>query len=200
MDQFQAMVGHLSSPHHLTFTEHGDTSPRQLHNTPFRIKDFVHKHWIKQVLVDGRVGLKICTLKCVLALGFSKGVVYSKRKITIKAYDDVEWSSKGTITLPIRLGPIVQEMVYQVLDLDLTYNIILGYPWIHAMREVPSIYHQCIKFPHNGIEVTIPMDPNPYMYCNNICPKPKAIIPINREASSSSSYVLSLFSFFVKTW
>ncbi|GLJ59482.1 hypothetical protein SUGI_1510350 [Cryptomeria japonica] len=118
VDQFQAMVGYLSVPHSLTFTEADDA--------------FVSK------------------------------VVNATNKITIKAYDDEEHSSKGTITLPLRVGLVTKDVVCQVLDLDLTYNILLGHPRIHEMSAIPSTYHRCIKFPHNGVEVTVKADPNPF--------------------------------------
>lgn len=109
--------------------------------------------------------------------------------ITIKAYENEERSSKGTTTLPLRVGPVTKDVVCQVLDLDLTYNILLGCPWIHEMRVVPSTYHRCIKFPHNGVEVTVKADPNPFIYCNNLRPRSEITIPINQEVVPSSTYV-----------
>jgi hypothetical protein len=79
-------------------------------------------------LFDGGVGLKFCTLKFVKALGYTEDVVDPKKNITIKAYDDEERSSKGMVILPIGVGPVVKEIVCQVLDLKLTYNILLGRP------------------------------------------------------------------------
>lgn len=34
-----------------------------------------------------------------------------------------------------------------VVDSSSPYNAILGRPWIHDMRAVPSTYHQVIRFP-----------------------------------------------------
>lgn len=189
MDRFQAMVGYLSISHSLTFTEADDASVSQPHNAPLHIEAFIHKHRIKRVLIDGGAGLNIFTLSTIKQLGYSDKVVNSTKKITIKAYDDEESSSKGTVTLPLRVGPITKDVVGQVLDLDLTYNILLGRPWIHEMRVVPSTYHQCIKFPHNGVEITVNGDPNPFIYCNNLRPKTETIIPSNREAIPSSAYI-----------
>lgn len=101
-------------------------------------------------------------MKLVLALGFSETAIDPKKKITIKAYDEEERSSKGSVVLPIRVGPIIKDVPCQVLDMDLAYNILLGRPWIHSMQAVPSTYHQCLKFPHNGHEVTIKGDTNPF--------------------------------------
>lgn len=135
------------------------------------------------------MGLNICTLNTIKKLGYSKKVVNSTHKITIKAYDDKEHSSKGTITLPLRVGVVTKDVVSQVLDLDLTYNILLGCPWIHEMKAIPSTYHQCIKFPYNGVEVIVKGNPNLFIYCNNLLPRSKIIIPINREETLPSTYI-----------
>ncbi|GLJ21626.1 hypothetical protein SUGI_0402520 [Cryptomeria japonica] len=57
------------------------------------------------------------------------------------------------------------------------------------MRAVPSTYHQCIKFPHNRVEVTVNGDPNLFIYCNNLRSHTEIIIPSNREAVPSSAYI-----------
>lgn len=74
-----------------------------------------------------------------------------------------------------------------MLDLELPNKMILGRPWIHAMKAVPSAYHQCLRYPYNGMEVTILGDPNPFQYCTNLREISKQQVPINSEASSTSS-------------
>lgn len=80
------------------------------------------------MLIDGGVGLNICTLKIICALGYLENSIDFRRKITIKPYDDEERSSKGLIFLPIQMGPIVKDIVFQVLDKELAYNILSGHP------------------------------------------------------------------------
>ena len=36
---------------------------------------------------------------------------------------------------------------FLVVDCDSSYNMILGWPWIHGMGAVPSTLHQMVKFP-----------------------------------------------------
>ena len=86
--------------------------------------------------------------------------------ITIKAYDNLECTTEGTILLPLRVNPTTQEILCHVVDLNLPYKILLGCPWIHAMKAIPSTYHQYVKFLHNGTKVTIHADPEPFSYCN----------------------------------
>ena len=70
-------------------------------------------------------------------------------------------------------------------------NMILGCPWLHAMKEVPSTYHQCLKFSYHNIEVTIPGDPDPFQFCANLRDATTFQIPTNNETqpTNSSKYV-----------
>lgn len=53
INRFQDMVGHLTTPHNLSFSEHDNVSLNHPHNTAFHIKFLVHKHLIKHVLIIG---------------------------------------------------------------------------------------------------------------------------------------------------
>lgn len=78
----------------------------------------------------------------------------------------------------IRVGQVVKEIVCQVLDLQLTYNILLGRPWVHDIQIISSTYHQFLKFLYMGQEVTIPRNQNFKQYCNSL-------IPHNREETNT---------------
>lgn len=186
-DKFQAMVAHMTVPHNLTFSKHDNIPLSHPHNTPLHIEVLVYKHRVKRLLIDGRAGLNICTLKLIRALGFSEKSIDPCKKITIKAYDDEERSSKGTVMLPIQVGSIQRDTMCQVLDIDLTYNILLGQPWIHEMQVVPSTYHQCVKFPYNGQEISISADHNPFRHCNAMGAAQDSLVPHNREKQSYSA-------------
>ena len=74
--------------------------------------------------MDNGLGLKICTLTLAECLGYSEATL-DPNTITIKAYDNAERESIGTIHLPITVGPITQQTLLHVIDLDLPYNILL---------------------------------------------------------------------------
>ena len=107
VNQFETMVGYLTTPHHVTFSNQDYSSPKTNHNDALHIETFVHKHKVRRILVDGGVGLNICSLKLVKALGFSDACVDPTKSIVIKAYDDEERSSRGVISLPIRVGLVI---------------------------------------------------------------------------------------------
>lgn len=96
--------------------------------------------------------------------GYTKEDIPWHEVITIKVYENLEHTSKGTILLPIKLGPAIQETICHVVDLDVPYKILLGHPWIHSIKAIASLHHQCIKFPHKGTKITIYVDPQPFTY------------------------------------
>lgn len=113
------------------------------------------------------------------------------RRITIKTYDDGERFSIRVIILPIRAGLATENTLFQVLDIEMNCNMILGCPWIHAMKAVPSTYHQCLNFSYNNVEVTIPSDPDPFQFYANLRGTTVYQVPTNQAINPlySSKYV-----------
>ena len=52
----------------------------------------------------------------------------------------------GEISLVTQAVGVNQLIKFQVMDCPSAYNVLLGRPWIHQMRSVPSTLHQSIKF------------------------------------------------------
>ncbi|KAF8102834.1 hypothetical protein N665_0193s0017 [Sinapis alba] len=53
----------------------------------------------------------------------------------------------GTICLNVFAGGINKLVKFSVINTKTQYNAIIGTPWLHMMKAIPSTYHQCIKFP-----------------------------------------------------
>ncbi|KAL5840570.1 hypothetical protein ACOSQ4_013178 [Xanthoceras sorbifolium] len=56
-------------------------------------------------------------------------------------------STNGKIVLPVYAEGVNLNIRFRILDCPLSYSIIMGRPWIHEMRAIPSTYHQIIRFP-----------------------------------------------------
>ena len=52
----------------------------------------------------------------------------------------------GDITLPVKAGPVVQQVLFLVVEDLGPYNAIVGRAWLHAMKVVLSTYHQMIGY------------------------------------------------------
>ena len=60
----------------------------------------------------------------------------------------------GSINLAVKAGTVMNVTEFLVVDCPACYNVIMGTPWLNAMRAIASTYHLCLKFPTpNGVEV-----------------------------------------------
>ena len=68
----------------------------------------------------------------------------------------------GHIQLWLKVGPIASLARLQVVKIEVSYHVLLGRPWLHEHRLVPSTYHQCVKGKLNGRMIRIPANPSPF--------------------------------------
>ena len=52
----------------------------------------------------------------------------------------------GDVAFPVQAGPVIQQVLFSVVEYLGPYNAILGRAWNHAMKAVPSTYHQTISY------------------------------------------------------
>ncbi|XP_075105025.1 LOW QUALITY PROTEIN: uncharacterized protein LOC107765109 [Nicotiana tabacum] len=78
--------------------------------------------------------------------------------------------SVGDIMLNLSIGPVEFTMEFQVLDVAASYNLLLGRPWIHAAKAIPSSLHQMVKFEWDRQEIVVHGDENLSAYNDTIVP------------------------------
>ena len=78
-----------------------------------------------------------------------------KSDMIIRAYDDSTRSVEGTFVAPVKTGPIETVIEFIMLDIPVTYALLLGRPWYHVLGGVPSTVHQNMKFLVDGEVITI---------------------------------------------
>ena len=54
--------------------------------------------------------------------------------------------SIGDVTFSVKAGPVTRQVLFSVVEDLGPYNAILGRAWLHAMKAIPSTYHQRISF------------------------------------------------------
>ena len=64
-------------------------------------------------------------------------------------------STEGYVQLALRVGPIVALTKFHVINSEVSYHVLLGCPWLHKHRLIPSTYHQCVKGRLNGRPIRI---------------------------------------------
>ncbi|XP_074267040.1 uncharacterized protein LOC141590343 [Silene latifolia] len=101
---------------------------------------------VKKILVDTGNSVNLITLENVKNMGFSEKDLVQKA-VPLVGFSGETKQSFGEIPIPTFAGGMKKQVRYLVIDGPSTYNVILGRPWIHEMKAVPSTYHQILKFP-----------------------------------------------------
>nr|KYP35643.1 hypothetical protein KK1_043302 [Cajanus cajan] len=75
-----------------------------------------------------------------------KGIQMRPSNMIVRAFDGSKREVVGEISLPIQIGPTIFNVEFQVMDITPAYSCLLGRPWIHDAKAVPSTLHQKVKF------------------------------------------------------
>ncbi|XP_070040057.1 uncharacterized protein [Nicotiana tomentosiformis] len=84
--------------------------------------------------------------------------------VSIRAFDGSKRDNIGEIELTMTIGPVDFNIVFQVLDMETSYNFLLGRSWIHMARAIPSTLHQMVKFEYDRQEIVVHGEDDPSVY------------------------------------
>ncbi|XP_070019191.1 uncharacterized protein [Nicotiana sylvestris] len=143
----QGEVDHLLKQGYLTelFSEKDADGVLTPQNDALVISLLVHETNVKRVLIDPASSVNIILLR-VLSEMQAKDKLVPKAH-TLSGFDNSSVITKGEVTLTTFAEGVVKDTKFQVVEMEMAYNMILGRPWIHEMDVVPSTLHQVIKFP-----------------------------------------------------
>ena len=115
------------------------------HNRALFIPADVKGKRTNYVMVDDASAINVCQLQILPNLGV-KVEELIKSDLVIRAYDDSTRSVEGTFVAPIKTGLIEAVVEFTVLDIPVTYALLLGRPWYYILGGVPSTVYQKVKF------------------------------------------------------
>ena len=79
----------------------------------------------------------------------------SPSSLTVRAYDESSRGVIGTFEAECQLGPISSSILFHILEITTSYNLLLGRAWMHPLGIVPFTVHQKLKLPWKGGVLTI---------------------------------------------
>ena len=139
----------------ITFSDFDMEGCQHPHDDPLVIKVIVSNKTIHRVLVDNGSSADI-----IFASAFDKMGIGREKLEPINAYLRGILRERvlplGSVQLVLTLGdPPCQATTtvrFLIVDAPSAYNMLLGKPFLNAIRVVPSAYHMVIKFPTaNGV-------------------------------------------------
>jgi len=137
------------------------------------------------VLVDNGSSANICPLSTLTKLKVENERIH-KNNICVQGFDGRGKDSVGDIVLELTIGPVEITMKFQVLDVAILYNLLLGRPWIHAAKAVPSTLHQMVKFEWDRQEIVVHGE-------DNLCVLNGAIVPFIEVDNDKGPWVYQVF-------
>ena len=124
------------------------------HTRPLHLSVSCLGRHIPSVLLDNGSALNVCPLATAIALGYGPKD-FKPSTQTVRAYDGTRREVMGTLTLKLMIRPIVFQVMFQILRIPVSFNLLLGRPWIDSASAIPSSLHLKVKFIHDGRVITI---------------------------------------------
>ena len=110
------------------------------HTRPLYIIVVCLDHRVSSILLDNGSALNVCPLATIVALGFTPSDFGSSTQ-TMRAYDSTQREVMGTLTIDFLIGLTTFSILFQVLRIPASFNLLLGRPCIHQVGAIPSFLH-----------------------------------------------------------
>ena len=116
-----------------------------LHHDALILTLCINNFDVHRVLVDLGSAVDLLHLPTFRQMKISFDRLSSAGRILF-GFNEATTVTTGDITLPVKAEPIVQQVLFSVVEDLGPYNAIVGRAWLHAMKIVPSTYHQMINY------------------------------------------------------
>ncbi|RRC79861.1 retroviral-like aspartic protease [Escherichia coli] len=130
----------------ITFDQDDIQGAVQKHHDALVIQLTIGNCLTKRILVDGGSSANVIFADTLKVMGIERSEIV-RRSTTLIGFNGDSMNTLGEIILPVFAKGINKQTKFNVIDCQSAYNVILGRPWIHEMKAIPSTYHQKIKFP-----------------------------------------------------
>ncbi|XP_056695513.1 uncharacterized protein [Spinacia oleracea] len=130
----------------ITFDDSDSTDTQQEHHDGLVISLPIGNALIKRILIDNGSSANVLFLEALQEMGLDEKSII-RRSTVLVGFSGESLRTVGEISLPTYAEGTNVLTKFNVVDCPSAYNVILGRPWIHKMKAVPSTYHQSIKFP-----------------------------------------------------
>ncbi|XP_019242027.1 PREDICTED: uncharacterized protein LOC109222075 [Nicotiana attenuata] len=154
IEQLERMAERFFAVNQISFSKNDLPPEGTAHNKALHLTVKCEGYYMKRVMLDGGFGVDICPLSTPQRMEIGTERI-RPNNVCVRAFDGVKRDTIGEIDLILTIGPVDFEVTFQVLDMDTSYNFLLGRSWIHVAGDVPSTLHQMVKFEHEDQEIVV---------------------------------------------
>ena len=109
---------------------------------------------VHRVLVDPGNATDSLQLPAFIQMHVSLDKLSSTSRI-LSGFNGETTLTVGDISLPVKAGLVTQQVLFSMVEDLGPYNAIVGQTWLHAMKAVPSTYHQMISYLTNARQIDL---------------------------------------------
>ena len=145
IDGIDQLVGNITASACIAFTDEeippeGQDSTKALH-----ISIKCKGHIVPRALLDNGSSLNVMPISVLSRLLIDLSDM-KKSQMVLRTFDGTKREVLKNIKLLIQVGPCTFDSEFIVMDINPSYNCLLGRPWIHMASAMPSTLHQKVKF------------------------------------------------------
>ena len=145
----------LETTNAITFTNEDMEVQHPDYSRPLYVAARINDVHIRRALIDTSASLNLIPTSTLQAVEIPLNRVIST-SIEVAGFVRMQKHTIGSIQLVLRVGLIVALTRFHVIDSAVPYHALLGRPWLHKHKLVPSTYHQCVKRRFLGKLIRIP--------------------------------------------
>ena len=134
------MVSMVLATNQISFTDDKLPPEGREHTLPMHIMVKCEDMIISKVLIDNGSTFNVCLMSTIERLNVDTSLIHPTTMI-IRAIDGTLQELQGKIELMIRVGLRSFIVIFQVIKVDSSYNMLIGRPWLHAAGVVASTLH-----------------------------------------------------------
>jgi len=154
MNQLEKMAKRFFEVNRISFSDDDLLEEGSGHNKVLHLMVKCEGHYVKGVMIDGGSSVDVYPLLTLQQLNIDTNRIRTSN-VSIRAFDGSKRDTIREIKLTMTIGPVDFNIVFQVLDMKISYNFLLGRLWIHMARAVPSTLHQLVKFEYDRQEIVV---------------------------------------------
>ncbi|KAG9458313.1 hypothetical protein H6P81_002821 [Aristolochia fimbriata] len=131
------------------------------HNRPLFVSGAIKDRWINRILLDSGSAVNILPIRILKNVGLVAND-FQASSLMIQGFNQEGQRALGMNKLELLIGDMTSHVLFHIIDARTSYNVLLGRPWLHSNRVIPSTLHQCFKYYQDGEEKTVFADEFPF--------------------------------------
>lgn len=144
MSQLERMAEQFFEENKISFSDSEFSIDGAGHNRALHMTTKCEGHYIRRVMIDDGSGVDICPISTLQGLNINTNRIRANN-VFFRAFDGLKRDTIWEIDLVLTIKPVKFHETLQVLDMETSYNFLLGRSWIHTTRAIPSTLHQMVK-------------------------------------------------------